>query len=517
MASLLDFGDYIDSQATGGLLGGIVDPSQMTKEQRNQMRGQWLQQWGHSVMNHEPTQAGQQRFEVQFMQALALRQQLAQAAEARQQALMQRAALSQAGDAVASAYRPSQVQQTANLPAMPSAPMQQGMMGGGDPVGRTTRPDVVTELPPEIPINVMPPGIAAQQIQTQGQVPGRGMAAQDYGTLLAQLSAAGVRKEDMSGFIDVFDKMQGAENQAATQQATASREMDVERLKQAGALDLKNLEMGKPKDLPPEFQYFLDTFAAQRGTTPGNLSTADRLAAFNQFKMTDSGQEMQFVQEFRQNNPSASIANAQRAFLVNRQLPPQRDPEAAAARESTQLDREIGHYAKPYEKQVSDAAAQLDKVNDAYAMVMSPDAAVQALAIPKVLTATVSGMGSGVRITQAEINSILRARGIQGSLEGFVNNIQSGKPLTGAQQQQLGGVLTGIRGKLTQKYQIANNALDRITGAGSRAEIIAADKEGRRAAGGGMISVRLPDGKTGWIHSSQRDDFLEANPGAKVQ
>ena len=57
------------------------------------------------------------------------------------------------------------------------------------------------------------------------------------------------------------------------------------------------------------------------------------------------------------------------------------------------LDRETTRLAKPYEKGVSDANAQLDKIADARAMV-NGSAESQALGIPKVLTALVSGQGS---------------------------------------------------------------------------------------------------------------------------
>jgi len=147
------------------------------------------------------------------------------------------------------------------------------------------------------------------------------------------------------------------------------------------------------------------------------------------------------------------------------------------------LDRESMRFAKTHEKAVTDANTQLDKIADARAMI-NGTAASQALGIPKVLTALVSGAGSGVRITQAELNSIAHARGIEGDFEGAMNRLSGKGTLTRTQQQQLSQILDDVRNRVSQKQQISNDALDRINGAGNREEIIQADKEARQKLNG---------------------------------
>jgi hypothetical protein len=143
------------------------------------------------------------------------------------------------------------------------------------------------------------------------------------------------------------------------------------------------------------------------------------------------------------------------------------------------LDRESSRFAKAHEKAVTDANSQLDKIADARAMI-NGNAESQALGVPKVLTALVSGAGSGVRITQPELNAIAKARGIQGNFEGWMNQMQGKGSLTKQQQQQLTGVLDDARTRISQKQAIANEALDTINGAGSRDEIVNADKTARQ-------------------------------------
>lgn len=142
------------------------------------------------------------------------------------------------------------------------------------------------------------------------------------------------------------------------------------------------------------------------------------------------------------------------------------------------LDRESTRFAKPYESGIAAANAQLEKIADARAMI-NGNAESQALGVPKVLTALVSGQGSGVRITQPELNSIARARGISGSLEGFMNQMSGKGQLSAEQKKQLTGILDDVKQRLLQKQEVYNEALDNINGAGSRQEILQHEKTAR--------------------------------------
>jgi len=144
------------------------------------------------------------------------------------------------------------------------------------------------------------------------------------------------------------------------------------------------------------------------------------------------------------------------------------------------LDHEIGQYGKPWQTMSTGVSSQLDKILDAEKMVAG-GAVDQALGIPKVLTALVSGQGSGVRITQAELNSIAHARGIEGDIQGFIQKASGKGQLTAQQQQELSGLLHDVRQRILQKKAIADSAIDEMQAGQSRSDILAADKKARGA------------------------------------
>ncbi len=219
------------------------------------------------------------------------------------------------------------------------------------------------------------------------------------------------------------------------------------------------------------------------------------------------GAEEQFVQEYQRLHPGATVAQAQRAYALNKDLPSKADPTAA-------LDRESTRFAKPHEKALADANSQLEKIADARAMI-NGNAESQALGVPKVMTALVSGQGSGIRITQAELNSIAKARGIAGSLEGFVNSVSGEGKLTDTQKQQLSQILDDVASRVKQKQSIANEALDKINGARSRDEIVKIDTETRNKLTNmeGVAPIKLKDGRTLIPHDkAAADKFRKEHP-----
>ena len=163
-----------------------------------------------------------------------------------------------------------------------------------------------------------------------------------------------------------------------------------------------------------------------------------------------------------------------------------------------ELDRTGSRFGKPYESAVSSANTQLDKIADARAYV-NGNAEAQAVGVPKVLTALVSGQGSGIRITQAELNMIAHARGIQGDFEGWMNKVNGKGALTDEQKRQLSGVLDDAKQRIIVKQQIANDTLNRMNGAPTRQEIIQADQDARQKLSeyeqhGFYTGQRIPQG-----------------------
>jgi hypothetical protein len=185
--------------------------------------------------------------------------------------------------------------------------------------------------------------------------------------------------------------------------------------------------------------------------------------------------EQQYIDDYVKRNPGKTIQDAIRAYANDSQHPQHININAGTAA----LDRETTHFAKPHEKAFADANTQLDKIVEAEMMVKG-GAVNQALGVPKVMTALVSGAGSGVRITQAELNSIAHARGIMGDIEGTLNSWFGRGKLTGEQQHALVGLLNDVKNRVMQKRQIADEALNTINSASSREEIANADKMARQ-------------------------------------
>jgi hypothetical protein len=233
----------------------------------------------------------------------------------------------------------------------------------------------------------------------------------------------------------------------------------------------QQLNPGKP--LPP--QYVLPATATQKDYD----RTDKALAGLETAQGTLSQRQ----------TANAMRAQAQAALEANR-----------AATGNAGLDRETARMAKPYETANSAASTQLDKIDDARAMI-NGNAESQALGIPKVLTALVGGQGTGVRITTPELNAISTARGWGGDLQGKINQISGKGKLTATQQQQLTQILDDVKARISQKRQIANDALDKINGASGRDEVIAADKEARQRLGD------LESGKTSGTKPSTSGGF----------
>ena len=194
---------------------------------------------------------------------------------------------------------------------------------------------------------------------------------------------------------------------------------------------------------------------------------------------------------------------------------PQRAPIVNVNTETGRLDRETAQYGSPYQKALDAATATLERVDSAKAM-LSQGAVGQALELPKLLTAVVSGAGTGVRITQPEITRILGARGWGGTIEAWLSKAVGNGDLSTQQKQEIARVLDEVRTTVAKKQGIANDTLDKMRGARTREEIIAADKAARAAMagggqeqGGGMVNMKAPDGTVRPVPTDQVQHYQQ--------
>ncbi len=189
------------------------------------------------------------------------------------------------------------------------------------------------------------------------------------------------------------------------------------------------------------------------------------------------------------------------------------------AQNDAALDREIKQYGAPHQKTLDTADAQLEKIDEARGAI-NGNAESQAIGIPKVLTALVSGQGTGVRITQAELAGIAHARGISGDVEGYFNKLSGQGSLSKQQQVQISHILDDVKARIIQKRAIAAGAVDAMNGATTRAQILAADAAARKQLSdyetggvGGSSQQGSPSPQT---HTFNLSAWHRANPGGDV-
>ena len=216
---------------------------------------------------------------------------------------------------------------------------------------------------------------------------------------------------------------------------------------------IKNLYPNAPDTMPPQV---LDSYTRL-------LQSGDKDAADRQLRRDIADQSNETRRDIAAQNAQARAEAA---------------ATSGGRADTVALDRQVKQFGAPYQRMYDGVNSQLDKILDAEKMI-SGGAVDQALGVPKVLTALVSGQGSGVRITQPELQAIYKSRGITGDVEGWWNSITGQGKLTKDQQKQLGLILGDVRQRIQSKQQIVQDTLDKINGASGRQEIVAADKDAR--------------------------------------
>lgn len=162
--------------------------------------------------------------------------------------------------------------------------------------------------------------------------------------------------------------------------------------------------------------------------------------------------------------------------------------DAETGKEFTRVNRRL---TTAYDKLQS----QMDNL-DAADKEIGGAAPAQALGIIKSIVATAGGQGSGVRITQAELNSLTKARSLGDSFEAWMQKFGSGKSLAPEQVTQIRDMLHGIRQTADVKHQMYLDHLDRLNSARSVPEIRAIESEVNHAQSDrSQVTQKLTPGK----------------------
>lgn len=245
---------------------------------------------------------------------------------------------------------------------------------------------------------------------------------------------------------------------------------------------------------------------ARREDIKARLNSRDTIAAKPEPASKEN--ENQWIADAQSDDPDvAAAAKVKLKRLHDERMATRAAPDPSIALD--RLDKISTKYSAPHRKALADADAQLEKIAEAKAFV-NGSASAQAVAIPKILTAVVSGPGSGVRITSAELNALGHARGIEGDVEGFLNSVSGNGTLTATQQRQYTQLLDDVKTRILQKRAIADEALDNIAGSATRDEILGHDKTARKkmaefVTGGESVTVKQTNApKVGQVLSGSK-------------
>jgi hypothetical protein len=152
-----------------------------------------------------------------------------------------------------------------------------------------------------------------------------------------------------------------------------------------------------------------------------------------------------------------------------------------------------------YQTQFNQASSHLDKLDQVKLLITTGTPESIAVAVPNVLTALISGQGTGVRITQAEINQILHARGFGQSIEAFTNKISGKGALDKKTKQDIVSMVDDVSKKVQQKQKQLADTMDEIDNAKTPEEISKAHIKYRKLSTGGSSqggTNELPGGIT---------------------
>jgi hypothetical protein len=160
----------------------------------------------------------------------------------------------------------------------------------------------------------------------------------------------------------------------------------------------------------------------------------------------------------------------------------ERDPLVQEMAEERLADSETTHLTKRWNERAKAADSQIQKIGDTLGDLAGKNGAMgQSLGIPKMLTGLLSGASTGIRITQAELQTIGRNRGIGEDVVGFFTRMESGAPLTPHQVTIMRGILSDVRTELFKQRDVITEGTNNITNAPDRAGRYASDQAAEKA------------------------------------
>lgn len=291
------------------------------------------------------------------------------------------------------------------------------------------------------------PGQTPVQIATGGPEPPKGTPAEQLAAAneaLRQAKAAGLPTADLEGKVATLQ-------QSITQNAAAARSQDTASELEARAVDLDaRRKRGEP--LSKEDATWLQAY--QDNKTLGTRTT---------FNLNEPNRE-----------DKANTARVDRSY--------------------TETSRQLNALRKPVEDQLNNIGTLTLSLNQ-----MTPQA--DALIAPELLKTVVGGQGSGVRMTDTELNRIAGGRSewenLKASLQKWAVDPSQALQLTDAQRTQMRNLVKAVQQKAQDKLQILNKAGQDLIDAGdvdTHRRILQGAREAltEAATSGGGAPLRKP-------------------------
>lgn len=157
-----------------------------------------------------------------------------------------------------------------------------------------------------------------------------------------------------------------------------------------------------------------------------------------------------------------------------RRAPPQANPDAQAAREASVLDRSYTYNQNRIDKirqPLQDRAERLSRLDDS---VFAHSAQADSLIAPELVTVVAGGQGTGVRITQGEIDNVMHGRSNWEAVKAAVNkwnpNNKEALSITDAQRADVVELLKMVRDRNGEALKAADDASDKLINASSVTE-----------------------------------------------
>jgi hypothetical protein len=169
-------------------------------------------------------------------------------------------------------------------------------------------------------------------------------------------------------------------------------------------------------------------------------------------------QIQQAAEQARHNRAEEAIQNKRADAMAQKE----QTDKAAAASYNFQTKR-LDTWRKPLDAQM----ANLDELQTALAI---GNAAADSVVAPVAMKALVGGAGSGIRITKAEIDSVLHGRSTVEDMKAIAQKAIDGKAITPEQRKQLQGLAKLVGDKVARKSALFNKAEEEMASPDSTPE-----------------------------------------------